>query len=208
MGRAGRGGQCAKGNVILFLTCLSLLNLLIEICIAKLLRPLVSLQPRPLPRLSACAICVLVLLYKVLCIIFNSKNSKGNNNYLAHDVFLAIELPSPPNQSRHLAKLYSRSSNSYNIHSFPTPATASSSSLSSSASSLSATSHRHCYYHCALSQFLLSLRFSYNLQSCPANFDPDLHTHNADVGICFGLSSRLSCHSAFCCVSPCYLQRA
>lgn len=99
MGRARGGGQYAKGNVILFLTCLSLLNLLIEICIAKLLRPLLPLQyPPPLPRLSAlpCAICVLVLLYKVLCIIFNSKNSKGNNNYLAHDVFLAIELfPSP-----------------------------------------------------------------------------------------------------------------
>lgn len=86
----GRGG--AQGNVILFLTCLSLLNLLIEICMAKLLR---TLMPAPFP--PPClhfAICVLVELYKVLCIILHSNNnSKGNNNYLAHDVFLAIELP-------------------------------------------------------------------------------------------------------------------
>lgn len=39
-----RGG--AQGNVILFLTCLSLLNLLIEICMAKLLR---TLMPAPCP---------------------------------------------------------------------------------------------------------------------------------------------------------------
>lgn len=98
------------------------------------------------------------------------------------------------------------------------------SSTSSSSSSLSATSLRHHYYRCALSQFLLSLRFSYNLQSCPANFDPDLHTHAAaavaaDVGICFWLQPpplSLSPISLFwplaslcllLCV-PCYLQRA
>lgn len=157
----GRGG--AKGNVILFLTCLSLLNLLIEICMAKLLRALVS-PSAPFPPCLHFAICVLVELYKVLCIILHSNNnSKGNNNYLAHDVFLAIELPPSrgtwPNFTADQATATTSS-----LPPLPHPAASSSSSLSSSSSSLSATSHRHCYYHCALSQFLLSLRFSYNLQ--------------------------------------------
>lgn len=159
-GGGERGG--AQGNVILFLTCLSLLNLLIEICMAKLLRTLMpALFPPPCLHF---AICVLVELYKVLCIILHSNNnSKGNNNYLAHDVFLAIELPPSrgtwPNFTADQATATTSS-----LPPLPNPAASSSSSLSSSSSSLSATSHRHCYYHCALSQFLLSLRFSYNLQ--------------------------------------------
>jgi len=145
----------AASNALLLSTCLSLLNLLIEICIQKLSNALTSPANH------------LVLAKQSLLHYFHKRTN------LAQGVFLVIELKG---EAVDWPKLFTRSARaSWQMMKTKTMMmmhlVASHSHLAISHSWLS------------LSQFLLSLSFSYNLQSCPVNFALDLHL--ADVCFCF-----------------------
>lgn len=168
---------------------------------AKLLRTLMP-APFPLPCLHF-AICVLVELYKVLCIILHSNNnSKGNNNYLAHDVFLAIELP----PSRGTWPNF----------------TADQATATTSSSPLPFLMLHHHHHHYRLQVIVIVIITAPCHSFCLA-WDSLIIYNNVrqTLILIYTLTMLMSAfalasappsstllHSAFCCVFSCYLQRA